>query len=105
MVNNGSLIWEFFAGSRSFSNVCENRGYETYTSDIEPFDRIDEVVDFLEFDVQKALLKTGPSGECSGQSHYLLSPRSMSSYRAEHLPLVKVYHLRFFYRFPQPNAS
>jgi len=59
MVNNQSLIWEFFAGSRSFSNVCENRGYDTYTSDIEPFDRIDEVVDFLEFDVQKALLKTG----------------------------------------------
>ncbi len=53
------IVWEFFAGSRSFSKEAEKRGYTTYTTDIEPFDNIDQVVDVFDFDVDLALSKTG----------------------------------------------
>ena len=53
------VVWEFFAGSRSFSKEAEKRGYTTYTTDIEPFDNIDQVVNIFDFDVELALSKTG----------------------------------------------
>ena len=46
-------ILELFAGSRSFSNVAEELGHEVYTTDIEPFDRINQVCDIFNFDVHK----------------------------------------------------
>ena len=46
-------VLELFAGSRSFSNVAEELGHEVYTTDIEPFDRIDQVCDIFDFDVHK----------------------------------------------------
>ena len=42
-------VLELFAGSRSFSKVAENMGYETFTTDREPFEKIDYVVDILDF--------------------------------------------------------
>ena len=46
-------VLELFAGSRSFSKVAEEFGYETYTTDIEPFDNIDQVCDIFDFDINK----------------------------------------------------
>ena len=46
-------VLELFAGSRSFSKVAEEFGYETYTTDIEPFDNINQVCDIGDFDVDK----------------------------------------------------
>ena len=42
---------ELFAGSRSFSKVAEKFGHETFTTDIEPFEKIDVVCDIFDFDV------------------------------------------------------
>jgi len=53
------IIWEFFAGSRSFSKVAEDRGHVTYTTDIIGFADIDQTCDIFDFDIEKALLKTG----------------------------------------------
>ena len=36
-------VLELFAGSRSFSKVAEEFGYKTYTTDYEPFDKINQV--------------------------------------------------------------
>ena len=36
-------ILELFAGSRSFSNIAESLGHNTFTSDINAFDKIDYV--------------------------------------------------------------
>ena len=50
-------VLELFAGSRSFSKVAEEMGMETFTSDFKPFDKIDYVVDILDFDVSKLPFK------------------------------------------------
>lgn len=46
-------LLELFAGSRSFCKEAEKIGWETFSTDIEPFDDIDYVVNILEFDVSK----------------------------------------------------
>ena len=46
-------VLELFAGSRSFSKVAEELGYETYTSDFKAFDKIDQVCDIFDFDIRK----------------------------------------------------
>jgi hypothetical protein len=46
-------VLELFAGSRSVGKVCDKLGYEVYSSDIEPFDKIDYVQDILKFDLSK----------------------------------------------------
>jgi len=50
-------VLELFAGSRSFSKVAEEMGLETFTTDYKKFDKIDYVVDILEFDVSKVPFK------------------------------------------------
>ena len=50
-------VLELFAGSRSFSKVAEEMGMQTFTTDINKFDKIDYVVDILEFDVSKVPFK------------------------------------------------
>ena len=50
-------VLELFAGSRSFSKVAEEMGMETFTSDFKPFDKIDYVVDILDFDINKVPFK------------------------------------------------
>ena len=52
-------ILELFAGSRSFSKVAEELGHQTYTTDIEPFDKIDQVCDIFDFDVEKMIKEFG----------------------------------------------
>ena len=51
-------VLELFAGSRSFSKVAEEMGYETYTSDFKAFDNIDQVCDIFDFDVSKIPFKS-----------------------------------------------
>ena len=46
-------VLELFAGSRSFSKAAEKLGHNTFTSDIEPFDKIDYVTDIFDFDCTK----------------------------------------------------
>ena len=48
---------ELFAGSRSFSKVAEKFGHETFTTDIEPFEKIDVVCDIFDFDIDKLVLQ------------------------------------------------
>tara|TARA_Y100001963_G_scaffold75352_1_gene104618 strand:+ start:4078 stop:4737 length:660 start_codon:yes stop_codon:yes gene_type:complete len=48
-------VLELFAGSRSFSKVAEEFGHETYTSDLQPFDDIDQVCDIFDFDIDKMI--------------------------------------------------
>jgi len=50
-------VLELFAGSRSFSKVAEEMGMKTFTSDNKPFDKIDYVVDILDFDINKIPFK------------------------------------------------
>ena len=45
-------ILELFAGSRSFAKVAEEYGHETYTTDIEPFDKIDQVCNIFDFNIE-----------------------------------------------------
>ena len=52
-------VLELFAGSRSFSKVAEKFGFETYTTDIEPFEGIDQVCNIFDFDVHKMLVLFG----------------------------------------------
>ena len=52
-------VLELFAGSRSFSKVAEEFGYETYTTDIEPFDKINQVCNIFDFDLNKMLDEFG----------------------------------------------
>ena len=47
-------VLELFAGSRSFSKVAEELGYETFSVDIKDFDNIDYVTDILDFNVDKS---------------------------------------------------
>ena len=35
---------ELFAGSRSFSKIAEENGHHTYTTDINPFDKIHKYI-------------------------------------------------------------
>ena len=44
---------ELFAGSRSFSKVAEQLGHEVYTTDNQNFEKIDQVCDIFDFDVDK----------------------------------------------------
>jgi len=48
---------ELFAGSRSFSKVAKKFGHETFTTDIEPFEKIDVVCDVFDFDIDKMLFE------------------------------------------------
>jgi hypothetical protein len=48
----GNLV-DLFAGSCSVANVARERGWTTFTSDIEPYEGIDYVTDILKFDVSK----------------------------------------------------
>jgi hypothetical protein len=50
-------ILELFAGSRSFSKAAESLGMKTFTTDIEPFEKIDYVVDVMDFDPSKVPFK------------------------------------------------
>jgi len=50
-------VLELFAGSRSFSKVAEEMGMETFSSDYKEFDKIDYVVDFMDFDINKLPFK------------------------------------------------
>ena len=50
---------ELFAGSRSFSKVAEEYGHETYTTDIEPFERINQACDMFEFNIDQMLDEFG----------------------------------------------
>jgi len=52
-------VLELFAGSRSFSKVAEEFGYETYSTDIEPFDKINQVGNIFEFNIDKMLDEFG----------------------------------------------
>tara|TARA_Y100000401_G_scaffold84310_1_gene69612 strand:+ start:29 stop:730 length:702 start_codon:yes stop_codon:yes gene_type:complete len=47
-------VLELFAGSRSFTKVAMEHGCKTYTTDIEPFEGIDQVCDIFDFDVDLA---------------------------------------------------
>lgn len=46
-------VLELFAGSRSIGKVCDDLGYEVFSSDWEYFDGIDYVVDINDFDFDK----------------------------------------------------
>ena len=50
-------ILELFAGSRSIGNAAESLGYEVFSSDINNFDKINYVVDILDFDINKVPFK------------------------------------------------
>ena len=50
-------VLELFAGSRSIGNAGESLGYDVYSSDINSFDKIDYVVDILDFDIKKVPFK------------------------------------------------
>lgn len=44
---------ELFAGSRSFSKLAEQLGYKVYTTDNQDFEKIDQVCDIFDFDLDK----------------------------------------------------
>tara|TARA_Y100000593_G_C4155026_1_gene259032 strand:+ start:50 stop:673 length:624 start_codon:yes stop_codon:yes gene_type:complete len=46
-------ILELFAGSRSVGKIAEKFGYEVFSVDINSFEKIDYVVDILNFDIKK----------------------------------------------------
>ena len=50
---------ELFAGSRSFSKVAEQQGFRTHTTDNQDFDKIDQVCDIFDFDIDKAVKDLG----------------------------------------------
>ncbi len=50
-------VLELFAGSRSIGKVAEQLGHEVFSSDIEPFDGVDYVIDIRNFDYSKVYLK------------------------------------------------
>ena len=52
-------VLELFAGSRSISKVAEEFGYKTYTTDYEPFDKINQVCDIFDFSIDKMLDEFG----------------------------------------------
>ena len=50
---------ELFAGSRSFSKVAEEYGFKTYTTDNQDFEKIDQVCDIFDFNIDEALTELG----------------------------------------------
>jgi len=50
---------ELFAGSRSFSKVADDYGFKTYTTDISPYENINQVADIFHFDLHKAITYLG----------------------------------------------
>ncbi len=50
-------LLELFAGSRSIGIEAEKLGFEVFSSDLHNFDKIDYVVDILEFDINKIPFK------------------------------------------------
>jgi len=50
-------VLELFAGSRSIGKVAETLGYNVFSSDVNNFNKIDYVVDILEFDISKLPFK------------------------------------------------
>lgn len=46
-------VLELFAGSRSIGQAAESLGHNVYSSDLQPFNKIDYVVDILSFDINK----------------------------------------------------
>jgi len=46
---------ELFAGSRSFSKFADDYGFTTYSTDISPYDKINQVADIFHFDLDKAI--------------------------------------------------
>jgi len=46
---------ELFAGSRSFSKVADEYGFTTYSTDISPYEKINQVADIFHFDLNKAM--------------------------------------------------
>ena len=50
-------VLELFAGSRSFSKQAEKLGYNVFTTDINNFDKIDYIVDVLDFDTNRVPFK------------------------------------------------
>jgi len=50
-------ILELFAGTKSFSNVAEELGFQTFTSDIDPSFETDYTVDILNFDTSELPFK------------------------------------------------
>ncbi len=50
-------VLELFAGSRSIGKAAESLGYDVFSSDVNDFDKIDYVVDILNFDVKKVTFK------------------------------------------------
>jgi hypothetical protein len=46
-------ILELFAGSRSFGKIAEKMNFSVFSTDINNFEKIDYVVDILNFDVKK----------------------------------------------------
>ena len=50
-------VLELFAGSRSVGKAAESLGYDVFSSDINDFDKIDYVIDILNFDVKKVPFK------------------------------------------------
>jgi hypothetical protein len=50
---------ELFAGSRSFSKVALKRGHSIFTTDLEPFDKIDLVANIFDLDLDDVVEKMG----------------------------------------------
>lgn len=50
-------VLELFAGSRSIGKVCDEKGYDVFSSDHQAFDKIDYAVDILDFDLKKLSFK------------------------------------------------
>ncbi len=50
-------LLELFAGSRSIGNAAESLGYDVFSSDVNDFDKIDYVIDILNFDIKKVPFK------------------------------------------------
>ena len=48
-------VLELFAGSRSFSKVSEEFNYKTYTTDNQNFNKIDQICDIFDFNIDKAI--------------------------------------------------
>jgi hypothetical protein len=46
-------ILELFAGSRSFGRIAQTMNFEVFSTDINNFEKIDYVVDILNFDLKK----------------------------------------------------
>tara|TARA_R110000824_G_C15171376_1_gene672928 strand:+ start:1038 stop:1682 length:645 start_codon:yes stop_codon:yes gene_type:complete len=52
-------ILELFAGSRSFSKTAEKFGHETYATDCEHFNKINQVCDIFKFDINQMMDEFG----------------------------------------------